>query len=224
MVRKYIETEQTIILNVVDCSQDTHNSAAFSMTESVDPHWERTLLVFTKVDNVRSDGTVVEKFQHVQRDFNIRPSRVFFVKNRSKEDIKNSMTLQESKQDEAEYFAKRMIGFQNAIPHKCLGSKQVANKCHDLLIEALLKSVPQWRDALTVKENMLKDSLKKLGKPLQGTFVQSIEDMMSGTRNTVHLPGTANNDIAPTLINQMLAGLDVHCNGMVYATEITFCL
>ena len=63
MARRYIEQEQSIIVNVLNCTNEAANAESLKLSKECDPERRRTLLVLTKVDLYNDAGLVFRKYE-----------------------------------------------------------------------------------------------------------------------------------------------------------------
>ena len=92
MVDRYIAPKETIILNVVQASEDGANCASIQMSSVCDPERKRTLLVMTKIDN--TGDNLFKKFESyhnkLKKSCHFPNGAVFLVRNRTQKENEGS--------------------------------------------------------------------------------------------------------------------------------------
>eukprot|EP01084_Bolivina_argentea_P125317 222048_1 len=163
LVKKYIESSQCIMLNVVKCINETANTASLKMSMECDPSNDRTLIVLTHIDMLDEKESFYQKFSAFQQDFD----NVFLVKNRTNQQNKNKVSLNKIQEEEQQYFfnSKNMKN----IPNFYKGSKKLSTYLAQLQTKTMLQALPELKKAINSKY----DELKKE----KDTFPQILESI-----------------------------------------------
>jgi len=118
MINHYIKKEETIILNVLQCGDDAQTCESMKLSLEIDKEWNRTLLVYTKIDK-EDISSILSKYNNLVESYSVPKDHVFFVKNRSPKDISEKLSLQDAQEEEQLYFMKHKkkhwSQFQNIV-------------------------------------------------------------------------------------------------------------
>lgn len=158
LIEEYIENENTLICAVTSASADLTTSDGMQLALKHDPDGERTIGVITKLDCTGNDTTgplnVLEG-----RTLPLKHGYVGVV-NRSKEDTKQGMTIEEAQDREAKFFRKHP-----AYKHlkDRMGSRYLQQKLHQVLDRHIRNKLPGIRTALMRKISQLEDQVEDSG-------------------------------------------------------------
>lgn len=161
MVKKYIEEDETIILNVLSADQESANSKSLKFSTEKDPKHERTLLVITKID-LADNKQLFINFSDFQNGKNAFPDgHVFLVRNRTfKENQSESkIDLSEVRQREKAFFDAEEM---NEFPGSCKGSQALSQKLSEMQTKRMLIILPKLKKKINDKYLHLKEVRKQL--------------------------------------------------------------
>jgi GTPase SAR1 family protein len=157
----YVRDPRTIILCTVQANIDLSTSDAIKIAKQIDLNGERTICALTKVDlvdrgseilNILNNDEVVLKYGYVA------------VKNRSAQDIKENVTVQQGLEIEERFFSQdKYIDFKN---RGLVGTKNLVNRLSLILSKNIQASLPQIIKELREKIEQTERELRELGNPL----------------------------------------------------------
>ena len=101
MVMQFIKPENTIILAITPANSDLANSAAINLARRVDPEFDRTIGVLTKLDIMDRGTNAIDILEG--RALPLKRGWIGVV-NRSQEDTNNRLPLLEARARESKYF------------------------------------------------------------------------------------------------------------------------
>ena len=142
MICSYIENEETIILNVMQCVSDAKTCKSLELSRKVDPKRERTLLVLTKIDRIETITDLNEKYQECQLKYGFNNQRIFFTRNRSDKENENNANIEFVRKQELSYFKKNYQYLKN-IPNHCKGIKPLTDTLVLLQKERIFNILPK---------------------------------------------------------------------------------
>ncbi|KZF23237.1 hypothetical protein L228DRAFT_245976 [Xylona heveae TC161] len=103
LILQYITDRRTIILAVMDARNNLANQEVFNMARAADPEGQRTAGIITKCDALQpGDEDSVMKI--AQNEVDRLTHGWFAVKNRSTQDIKDGVTIEERHKSEKKFF------------------------------------------------------------------------------------------------------------------------
>ncbi|KAI1711642.1 dynamin central region domain-containing protein [Ditylenchus destructor] len=151
LVYSYIEKDNTLILAVSSANTDIQNSGALSWAKEVDPNGNRTLALFTKLDNMGKGESAKDRLigKGVQAKLGI-----IGVVNRSQEEVDRRQSVEECIADEAEFFRRHHPELSNT------GVPFLRTALNKILIEHILRSLPSVELAL---QKIIEDKEGQLG-------------------------------------------------------------
>lgn len=157
----YVRDPRTIILCTVQANIDLSTSDAIKISKQIDPNGERTICALTKVDlvdrgseilNILNNDEVVLKYGYVA------------VKNRSAQDIKDNVSVQEGLDAEERFFSQdKFIDFKN---RGLVGTRNLVNRLSLILSKNIQASLPQIIKELRERIEQTERELRELGNPL----------------------------------------------------------
>eukprot|EP01084_Bolivina_argentea_P279219 477337_1 len=106
MVKRYIKSEQNIIVNVLNCTNEAANAESLKLSKQVDPERKRTLLILTKID-MYTDSGLTNKFNTLITKENFPKTRVFLVRNRTQKENEEEIPLKVVQNNEINYLKQR---------------------------------------------------------------------------------------------------------------------
>ena len=92
MCIRYMEPEQSILLNVVSTMVNFSTSASLQLSQELDPDGDRTMLCVTKVDQHKEDG-LNRNIDKAMEMMKLNPKHVFAVRNRSQLENDNKLPM-----------------------------------------------------------------------------------------------------------------------------------
>lgn len=134
LVTNYISNPNSIILSVSAANNDIETSQSLKLAKAADPKCDRTIAVVTKLDLMDrgTDATNVLTGQRLKVKLGL-----IGVVNRSYDDIKNDVSIEESIENEAMFLIDNYptIASQNGIPY-------LKTRLQKLLMEHIKKNLP----------------------------------------------------------------------------------
>ena len=158
MVRKYIESAESIIVNVLNCTNEAANAESLKLSKEVDPKRARTLLVLTKVDQFTDSG-LAQRFNTMITKEGFPPNRVFLVRNRTQKENDDGISLNEVQRREMEYFRDR--DDLNGVPDSSKGSAHLTEMLVSIQREKLMEVIPKLRRQIDSKIRELETERKQ---------------------------------------------------------------
>jgi hypothetical protein len=166
MVLKFIKPASTIILAITPANQDLANSDSLLIAKEVDPHFDRTIGVLTKLD-IMDKGTNARDIL-MGKVYNLKLGFIGVV-NRSQRDIDTKKPMEKVIEAERRFFvtndAYRDIADTN-------GYKYLSSTLNVILLNHIKKSLPSVH-------NEINELLRRKQRELEGygqTFGDSIEE------------------------------------------------
>lgn len=158
LVSSYIESQNTIILAVMQARNDLETDLGLDLIKEYDPSGERTIGILTKVDLMNIDNDISDYLLNsVSKDLQLKYG-YYAVRNRTRENI----TIRESLAEEEDYFSSHQIYNNLELKHKT-GTQNVGEKLSNILISHIKNSLPYVITQLSTHQEDLKKELKFLG-------------------------------------------------------------
>ena len=157
MAIRYIEDPLTIILCVIAANSDIATSDGLKLAKEIDTSGSRTLGVLTKLD-IMDAGTDARKAL-MNEEIPLKLGYVG-VKNRSKLDLTNKLSMAETARKEKEFFKNHPV-YKN-LPEGHLGTSVLINKLTKIYRENLPRIVKAINERLKTAE----EELSGLGTPM----------------------------------------------------------
>ena len=154
ITKKYIEDPLTIILCVIRANSDIWTSGSLRMAKEIDESGERTIGILTKID-IMDQGTDVRKFL-LNEEIPLKLGYVG-IRNRSKQDRVNKLSLAEMKIKEKEFFKSHSA--YNDLSSELLGTEALINKLTKLYFKMVKENCP-------IIDNAINERIKKVEKEL----------------------------------------------------------
>jgi hypothetical protein len=169
MYERYMKPEESILLNVVSAMVDFTTSKSLSMSQSMDPTAQRSLLCITKIDQLR-EGGLARSINAVTEGLSIPSEHIFCVRNRSQSENDACIALDEIRRKEREYFMsseelREKVGAHNK------GIGELSKRLVVLQFERISGSLPILRKKLESKIELLQGELDKHGVILDNEFM-----------------------------------------------------
>lgn len=167
MTLRYINDPYTIILCAIDVNQDISTSDGLYLAKQIDYLGERTLGVLTKVD-LMDEGTNCEEILLNK----LVPLQLGYiaVKNRSKLDLLNNLSIKEGLEKEKLFFERNEI--YNKMDKKLLGTSSLIEKLVEVYTDIFYKNIGDIIDSINQHIRRLNDELKLIGKPIPQTLFE----------------------------------------------------
>ncbi|KAF9764156.1 Vacuolar protein sorting-associated protein 1 [Nosema granulosis] len=230
MCKKYVSNKNALILAVSAANTDISNSDALQLAREVDPNYERTIGVLTKIDLMDSGTDVIDILagRIVKLNLGFVP-----VVNRGQSDIENKKDIASALKDEANFFMNHPSYKKNV---KYCGTAYLVTKLHSILQEHIKYCLPDLQERinsgiietqknlselgvmdLSPKEQVMKiinDVSQKFRDSLKGNFESQNTELVGGARINYtfnnHFSGFVNN------INPLESIKDDQIRAMLY--------
>ena len=161
MARRYAEDPLTIILCVIAANSDIATSDGLMLAKEIDTSGTRTLGVLTKLD-IMDAGTDARKVL-MNEEIPLKLGYVG-VKNRSKQDLINKLSMAETSKKEKEFF-KSHPAYKN-LPAGHLGTDVLINKLTKIYFRIIRENLPRIVKAINERLKTAEDELLSLGQPM----------------------------------------------------------
>ena len=161
MCRRYAEDPLTIILCVIAANSDIATSDGLMLAKEIDTTGSRTLGVLTKLD-IMDAGTDARKTL-LNEEIPLRLGYVG-VKNRSKQDLVNKLSMAETSRKEKEFFKSHPV-YKN-IPPGHLGTEVLINKLTKIYFKIIRENLPRIIKAINDRVKTAEEELQGLGQPM----------------------------------------------------------
>ncbi len=170
MARRYCEDERTIILCVVPANIDLSTSEALKYAQQWDVHQVRTVCVLTKLD-IMDVGTNAKRVL-LNQEINLKLGYVG-VRNRSQQDILNSVGVQLGLEAEKQWFLNHPI--YHSLPKDCYGTDTLTQKLSRIMYAHIRTALPKIAKEADEKLRQVDERLKDLGPPLPKTAGEKVQ-------------------------------------------------
>ena len=161
MATRYIEDPLTIILCVIAANSDIATSDGLKLAKEIDTTGSRTLGVLTKLD-IMDAGTDARKAL-MNEEIPLKLGYVG-VKNRSKQDLNNKLSMAETSRKEKEFFKSHPV-YKN-LPAGHLGTDVLINKLTKIYFRIIRENLPRIIKAINDRVKTAEDELQSLGQPM----------------------------------------------------------
>ena len=161
MARRYAEDPLTIILCVIAANSDIATSDGLMLAKEIDTTGSRTIGVLTKLD-IMDAGTDARRVL-LNEEIPLKLGYVG-VKNRSKQDLVNKLSMAETSRKEKEFF-KSHPSYKN-LPPGHLGTDILINKLTKIYFKIIRENLPRIIKAINDRVKTAEDELHSLGKPM----------------------------------------------------------
>jgi len=161
MVHAYLDNSRTIILAVLQASNDMANQTIIKMAREHDPNGERTVGIITKPDLVNK-GTEEKLVRVANNEDNIKLKLGFFLlKNPSPEELKENPTMAMRSRSEISFFSREAWA---GIDSDRTGALKLRVYLQELLDAHLERELPKVQKEMKKKLGEIEDSLRLLGE------------------------------------------------------------
>ena len=161
MARRYVEDPLTIILCVIAANSDIATSDGLMLAKEIDVNGTRTLGVLTKLD-IMDAGTDAKKVL-MNEEIPLKLGYVG-VKNRSKQDLNNKISMAETQRKEREFFKSHPV-YKN-LPAGHLGTEVLINKLTKIYFRIIRENLPRIVKAINDRVKTAEEELQSLGQPM----------------------------------------------------------
>ena len=161
MCRRYAEDPLTIILCVIAANSDIATSDGLMLAKEIDTTGSRTIGVLTKLD-IMDAGTDARKTL-MNEEIPLRLGYVG-VKNRSKQDLINKLSMEETTRKEKEFFKSHPV-YKNRPPGH-LGTDVLINKLTKIYFKIIRENLPRIIKAINERLKTAEEELQGLGQPM----------------------------------------------------------
>ena len=161
MAIRYIEDPLTIILCVIAANSDIATSDGLKLAKEIDTSGSRTLGVLTKLD-IMDAGTDARKAL-MNEEIPLKLGYVG-VKNRSKLDLNNKISMAETARKEKEFFKNHPV-YKN-LPAGHLGTNVLINKLTKIYFKIIRENLPRIVKAINERLKIAEEELSSLGQPM----------------------------------------------------------
>ena len=161
MARRYVEDPLTIILCVIAANSDIATSDGLMLAKDIDVAGTRTLGVLTKLD-IMDAGTDAKKVL-MNEEIPLKLGYVG-VKNRSKQDLNNQISMAETQRKEREFFKTHPV-YKN-LPAGHLGTEVLINKLTKIYFRIIRENLPRIVKAINDRVKTAEEELQGLGQPM----------------------------------------------------------
>ena len=161
MARRYVDDPLTIILCAIAANSDIATSDGLKLAKEIDTTGSRTLGVLTKLD-IMDAGTDARKAL-MNEEIPLKLGYVG-VKNRSKQDLLNKLSMAETAKREREFF-KTNPAYKN-LPAGHLGTNVLINKLTKIYFRIIRENLPRIVKAINERLKTAEEELQGLGQPM----------------------------------------------------------
>ena len=161
MAIRYIDDPLTIILCVIAANCDIAISDGLKLAKEIDKSGSRTLGVLTKLD-IMDSGTDARKAL-MNEEIELKLGYVG-VKNRSKQDLINKLSMAETSKKEKEFFKSHPV-YKN-LPAGHLGTDVLINKLTKIYFRIIRENLPNIIKAINERVKTAEEELAGLGQPM----------------------------------------------------------
>ena len=161
MARRYAEDPLTIILCVIAANSDIATSDGLMLAKEIDTTGTRTIGVLTKLD-IMDAGTDARKTL-MNEEIPLRLGYVG-VKNRSKQDLINKLSMAETSRKEREFFKSHPV-YKN-LPPGHFGTDVLINKLTKIYFRVIRENLPRIIKAINERVKTAEEELQSLGQPM----------------------------------------------------------
>ena len=161
MAKRYCEDPLTIILCVIAANSDIATSDGLKMAKELDKNGTRTLGVLTKLD-IMDKGTDAKKVL-LNQEIPLTLGYIG-VKNRSKQDLINKLSMEETTKKEREFFKNHPI-YKHLDP-KYFGNDVLIQRLTKILFRIIRDNLPGIIKSINDAIRRSEEELKLLGTPI----------------------------------------------------------
>ena len=161
MAKRYCEDPSTIMLCVIAANSDIATSDGLKMAKELDKKGTRTLGVLTKLD-IMDKGTDAKKVL-LNQEIPLKLGYIA-VKNRSKQDLIDKLSMEETLKREHDFFKNHPI--YKHLPPSCFGNDVLIQKLTKILFRIIRENLPGIIKSINDSIRHCEEELKILGTPM----------------------------------------------------------
>ena len=161
MATRYCEDPSTIMLCVIAANSDIATSDGLKMAKELDKKGTRTLGVLTKLD-IMDKGTDAKNVL-LNQEIPLKLGYIA-VKNRSKQDLKDKISMEEMSRREREFFKNHPV--YKHLPPSCFGNDVLIQKLTKILFRIIRENLPGIIKTINDNVRRCEEELKMLGTPM----------------------------------------------------------
>ncbi|MBP3799570.1 MAG: dynamin family protein, partial [Bacilli bacterium] len=161
MAKRYVEDPLTIILCVIPANSDIATSDGLKIAKEIDTTGSRTIGVLTKID-IMDPGTDERKIL-LNQEIPLKLGYVG-VRNRSKQDLINKLSMAETIRKEREFFKSHPV-YKN-LPSGHLGTDVLINKLTKIYFRMIRENLPRIVKSINERVKSAEEELASLGQPM----------------------------------------------------------
>ena len=161
MAKRYVEDPLTIILCVIPANSDIATSDGLKIAKEIDTTGSRTIGVLTKID-IMDPGTDARKIL-LNQEIPLKLGYVG-VRNRSKQDLINKLSMAETIRKEREFFKSHPV-YKN-LPSGHLGTDVLINKLTKIYFRMIRENLPRIVKSINERVKSAEEELASLGQPM----------------------------------------------------------
>ena len=161
MAKRYVEDPLTIILCVIPANSDIATSDGLKIAKEIDTTGSRTIGVLTKID-IMDPGTDARKIL-LNQEIPLKLGYVG-VRNRSKQDLINKLSMAETIRKEREFFKSHPV-YKN-LPLGHLGTDALINKLTKIYFRMIRENLPRIVKSINERVKTAEEELASLGQPM----------------------------------------------------------
>ena len=161
MAKRYCQDPLTIILCVIAANSDIATSDGLKMAKELDKEGKRTLGVLTKLD-IMDKGTDAKKVL-LNQEIPLKLGYIA-VKNRSKQDLIDKISMEETQKKERDFFKNHPI--YKHLPQSCFGNDVLIKKLTKILFRIIRENLPGIIKSINDAIRRCEEELKILGTPM----------------------------------------------------------
>ena len=161
MATRYCEDPMTIMLCVIAANSDIATSDGLKMAKELDKQGTRTLGVLTKLD-IMDKGTDAKNVL-LNKEIPLKLGYIA-VKNRSKKDLTDKISMEEMQKREREFFKNHPV--YKHLPPSCFGNEVLIQKLTKILFRIIRENLPTIIKSINDSMRHCEEELKSLGTPM----------------------------------------------------------
>ncbi|KAI9758955.1 MAG: succinate dehydrogenase assembly factor 2 [Chaenotheca gracillima] len=196
LVENLIHPDRTIIVAVMDCRGNPETQSIFRLAANADPERHRTIGVLTKCDLLLESGEIAQVVKVAQNQVMQLSRGWFAVNNRSERDLKDQLSLSQTRRNEEKFFCNSEWSGINNIERTGIQRLKAflgERFCHHLRdefpkildeIKLKLAKAEEERDALgppRATEGEQREYLLRVAETFERTIDRSIADHVSSS-------------------------------------------
>uniref|UniRef100_L7IQ43 Interferon-induced GTP-binding protein Mx2 n=1 Tax=Pyricularia oryzae (strain P131) TaxID=1143193 RepID=L7IQ43_PYRO1 len=162
MVKGYVQSSRTIVLAVVQATNDIANQVIIQLARQYDPEGQRTVGIITKADLI-NEGSEASLAQLANNQANIKLNLGFFLlKNPKPSEIEEGIKPEQRSQRELRFFSEPV--WKQHLDMSRVGAENLKLFLQDLLDAHIEKEMPQVVEDIRKVLRTTEESLTRLGQ------------------------------------------------------------